>query len=61
MKSFDQSVEKNHNPNWLCISDHSYIILIIDGSRSRYINVIELDKHQRPDIDKISSNVKDLF
>ena len=61
MKSFDQSVGKNHNPNWLCISDHSYIILIIDGSGSRYINVIELDKHQRPDIDKISSNVKDLF
>ena len=40
MKSFDQSVETNHNPNWPYISDHSYIILIIDGSGSREINVL---------------------
>ena len=40
MKSFDQSVKTNHNPNWPYISDHSYIILIIDGSGSREINVL---------------------
>ena len=34
MKSYDQSVEINHNPNWPYISDHPYIILIIGGSGS---------------------------
>ena len=40
MKSFDQSVETNRNPNWPYISDHSYIILITHGSGSRGINVL---------------------
>ena len=50
MKNHDQSVEKNHNPNWLYIPDHSYRILIIVGLGSRKTNL--LLKHQRPDIDK---------
>ena len=49
MKNHDQSVEKNHNPNWLYIPDHSYRILIIVGLGSRKTNL--LLKHQRP-IDK---------
>ena len=31
MKIYDQSVEINHNLNWVYISDHPYRILIIDG------------------------------
>ena len=27
MKNYDQSVEINHNPNWLYIPDHPYSIL----------------------------------
>ena len=32
IKKYDESVEINHNPNWPYIPDHSYRILIIDGS-----------------------------
>ena len=35
MKHYDQSVEINHNPNWPCISDQPYRILIVGGSGSR--------------------------
>ena len=35
MKTYDQSVEINHNPNWLYTPDHSYEILIIGGSEIR--------------------------
>ena len=60
MKNYDQSVEKNHNPNWPYIPDHLYRILIIGGSGSEKTNVLlNLIKHQRPDIDKIYSYVKD--
>ena len=34
MKSSDELVEANHNPNWLDIPDHPYRILII-GDRIR--------------------------
>ena len=34
MKSYDQSVEINHNPNWPYIPDYPYRILIIGGSGS---------------------------
>ena len=40
IKNFDQSVEINHNPNWPYISEHSYRILIIGGSRSGRTDVI---------------------
>ena len=54
MKSYNQSVEINHNPNWAYISDHPYRILIIGGSGSGTTNVLlNLIKHQWPDIGKI--------
>ena len=60
MKNFDQSVEINHNRNWLYIPDHPYRILIIGGSRSGKTNVLlNLIKNQRADIDKIYLYVKD--
>ena len=54
MKNYDQSVEINHNPKWLYIPDHLYRILIIGSSGSEKTNVLlNLGKHQQPDIDKI--------
>ena len=62
MKIYDQSVKINHNPNWFYIPDHPHKILIIGGSRSEEANVLlNLIKHQRPDIDKIYLYVKDPF
>ena len=29
MKSYDQSVKTNHNPNWSYISDHPYRVLML--------------------------------
>ena len=34
MKTFDESVKNNHNPNWLNISNYPYRILIAGGSGS---------------------------
>ena len=42
MKNYDQSVEINHNPNWLHIPDHLYRILIVDGSGSDKTNVLPI-------------------
>ena len=39
MKNYDKSVEMNYNPNFLYTPNHSYIILIIDGSQSDRTNV----------------------
>ena len=62
MKNYDQSDKINHNSNWLYIPDHPYIILIIGGSGSEKINVLlNLVKHQQPNIDKIYVYVKDSF
>ena len=62
MKNYDQSVKINHNPKWPYIPDHSYRILIIGGSGSGKTNVLlNLIKHQQPDIDKIYLYVKDTF
>ena len=64
MKNYDPSVKINHNPNWPYIPDHPYPyrMLIIGGSGSGKTNVLlNLIKHQRPDIDKISLCVKDPF
>ena len=59
IKSYDQSVEINHNPNWHYIPGHPYRILIIGGSGSGKTNVLlNLIKHQGPDIDKIYIYVK---
>ena len=62
IKNYDQSVEINHNPNWHYISDHPYKTLIVGGSGSRKTKVLlNLIRHQRPDIDKIYIFVKDAF
>ena len=58
----DQSVKINHNPNWSYIPDHPYKILIIGVLSSCKTNVLlNLIRHQRPDIDKIYLYVKDPF
>ena len=47
LKSYDQSVETNHNPNWPYIPDRPYIILTIGGSGSGKTNVLlNLIKYQ---------------
>ena len=62
MKNYDQSVEINHNLNWLDVPDHPYRILIIGGSGSGKNNVLlNLLKYQQADIDKINLYVKDLL
>ena len=54
VKSCDQSVEINHNPNWLYIPNHPYRILIIGSLGSGKTNVLlNLTKHQQPGIDKV--------
>ena len=54
IKNYDQSVEINHNLNWSYILGHPYRILIIGGSGSGKTNVLlNIIKHQLPDIDKI--------
>ena len=53
MKNCDELVEINHDLNWPYIPDHPYRIIITDGSESGKINVLlNLIKHQWPDIDK---------
>ena len=62
MKNHDQSVEINHNLNWSYILDHPYRILVIGGSGSGKTNVLlNVIKHQRPDIDKIYLYAKNLI
>ena len=62
MKNYDELVEINHDLNWPYIPDHPYRIIITDGSESGKINVLlNLIKHQWPDIDKIYLFVKDPF
>ena len=56
MKNQDQ------NPNWPYIHDYHYRILIIGGLGSDKTNtLLNLLKHQRPDVDKIYLNFKDSF
>ena len=62
MKNCDQLVEINHNLNWPYIHDLPYRILIIGGSGSGKTNMLlNLTKHQRPNIDKIYLHVEDPF
>ena len=62
MKNYDQSVEITYIPNWSDTPDHPYGILIIGCSGSGKTNVLlNLIKHQWPDINKISLYVKDPF
>ena len=60
MKIYDQSVKINQNPNWSYILDQCYRILLIGGSGSGKFNVLlNIIKHERPDIDKIYLYAKD--
>ena len=60
MKNYDQSVETNYNQNWPYLPEHSNKNLIICGSGSGKTNVLlNLIKHQLPDIGKIYLYVKD--
>ena len=62
IKNYDQSVEINRNPNWPYIPYHPDRILIVGGAGSVKTNILlNLIKHQRPDIDKIYLFVKDPF
>ena len=57
---YDESAEINHNPNWPYIPDHPYRILIIgDWGLGKTNVLLNLIKHQRPDIDKIYLYVQD--
>ena len=54
MKNYEQSIEINHNPNWLYIPDQLYRMLITGDLGSRKTNVLlNLMKQQRPDVDNI--------
>ena len=48
MKTYDESAQINHNPNWPYIPDHSYRILVIAGSglgkTSALLNLTKLTK-----------------
>ena len=62
IKSYDKSVEINHDLNLPYILDHPYRILIIVGSVSGMTNVVlNLIKHYKSHIDKIFLYIKDPF
>ena len=60
MKSYGESVKINHNSNWSYIPDYLYRILIIGSPGSGKNNVLlNLIEHQRPNVGKSYSIVKD--
>ena len=64
MQNYDQSVEKNHNPNWPYIPEPPYRIWIVGVPGSGKTNVLlKLIKnyYQWPDTDKTYLYVKDPF
>ena len=62
MKNYDKSIKINYNPNWPYIFNQPYGILIVSTSGSGKTNVLlNLVKHQQPDIDKIYSHNKEPF
>ena len=61
-QNYDQLVKINRNTNWPYIPDHPCRILIIAGSGSGKTDVLlNLIKHQRPNIEKICLYVRDPF
>ena len=53
MKKSDESVKASHDPKWPYILNIFHKILIIAGSGSGKTNVLlNLVKHQRPDVGK---------
>ena len=62
MKYYDQSVKINHNTNYPYMPDHPYRTFIIGGSGSgRTYVLLNIIKHQRPDIERNFLYVKDPF
>ena len=62
MKNYDESVKVNLNSNWPSILDHPIKIFIIGGLGSGKTNeLLNLIKHQPPDIDKVYLYIKDPF
>ena len=62
MKNYGESDKINHNPIWSYIPNHPYSVFIIGGTRSGKTNVlVNLIKHQWPDIEKICLYVKESF
>ena len=62
MKNFDESVKINHNLNWPYIPDNPYRVLTIGVSGSGKTNeLLNLIKHQQPDVDKIYFYIKHQF
>ena len=62
VKNYNQSMEINLNMNCPNVPDHLYRILIIGGPGSGKTNVLlNIIKHQRPDINKIYLCIKDPF
>ena len=55
MKNYDELVIINNNPNWPYFDEHSFRTVIIGVLGSVRTNMIlNLIKHQRTDIDKMS-------
>ena len=62
MKNYNESVEINQNPGWIHIPNRTSSILIIGGSGSDKTDVLlNLIKHQQPNIEKKYLCVKDTF
>ena len=64
MISFDDVIYGNNtkrNPNWPCIPDHPYVILIIAGSKSGKTNLLLNSISYQPDIDKLYHQAKDPY
>ena len=64
MINFDEHTNENnkeHNPNWPCIPDHLYRILIIGDSGSGKTNTLLNLIENHPDINKIYLYAKDPY
>ena len=64
MINFDHVTKENikeHNPNWLQISNYQYRMLIAGGSKSAKTNSLFNPISHQPDIDKIYLYIKDPY
>ena len=60
MKSYNESIKINHDPDWPYIPDYAHRILITGGSGKGKTNaLLNLIKHQRPDIDMTAAEIKE--